>query len=188
MWRLFAAKLDTTLKERRVKRDSRLVWLPSSWLGILPLGLAQGPPSAGGVLPTTTRLSTPPSLEALAAGNDVVAEHRRPTLAAAINPTGDLPGTDREGALVASYFTPADRSVLHGAAATPDAVLAALKGKSYWHFASHGTFAWLDPRNSALVMHDGEPLAVGPIAGNNGARPATSGGSLRLRNRAERYP
>ena len=39
--------------------------------------------------------------------------------------------------------------------ATPQAALAALQGKSYWHFASHGQFDWADARNSALVLSDG---------------------------------
>ena len=40
--------------------------------------------------------------------------------------------------------------MLERAQATPEAVLAALKGKTHWHFASHGTFSWDDARQSAL--------------------------------------
>jgi len=42
-------------------------------------------------------------------------------------------------------------------------VLAALKSKSHWHFASHGTFSWEDARRSALVMHGRTPLTVGQL-------------------------
>jgi CHAT domain-containing protein len=166
LWGLFGAKLDATLRTHGVKRDSRIVWLPSGWLGILPFGLAQDPAS-GRRFADDYEIVYAPSLEALAASDDIVAEQRHLTLAAAINPTGDLPGTEREGALVASHFAPADRSVLEGTAATPDAVLSALKGKSHWHFASHGTFAWLEPRNSALVMHGGA-LTVGRLLETTG--------------------
>jgi CHAT domain-containing protein len=53
--------------------------------------------------------------------------------------------------------------LLEGAAATPDAVIAALRGKTHWHFASHGTFSWADARQSALLMHDAAPLSVGRL-------------------------
>ena len=66
-----------------------------------------------------------------------------------VNPTGDLPGTEKEGRLVASHFSVKARIVLKREQATPDAVLAALKGKTHWHFASHGTFSWDDARIGA---------------------------------------
>ena len=53
--------------------------------------------------------------------------------------------------------------MLAGTAATVDAVIAALKGKSHWHFAAHGTFSWTDARQSALLMHDAAPLSVGRL-------------------------
>jgi CHAT domain-containing protein len=56
-----------------------------------------------------------------------------------------------------------ERTVLERDAATSGAVLAALKGKSHWHFASHGTFSWDDARQSALVMHGMERLSVGRL-------------------------
>jgi CHAT domain-containing protein len=58
--------------------------------------------------------------------------------------------------------------VLRGAAATPDAVLEALKGRTYWHFASHGAFSWEDARSSALVMHGNAPLTVGRLLETDG--------------------
>lgn len=162
LWSLFGGKLDAALKEKRVDPNARLVWLPSGWLGILPVGLTRDPGS-GARLADTHEIVYAPSLGVLAAGDDVAHKQRRATLAAIANPTGDLPGTEREGALVASYFAPADRTVLEGAAATPDAVLAALKGKTHWHFASHGSFSWFEPRSSGLIMHGGQPLTVGRL-------------------------
>ena len=139
LWRLFGGKLDAALKERGVKRGTRLVWMPSGWLGILPLGLAQDPVSKRRFA-DDYQIVYAPSLEALAAGDELVASAKRATLAAVVNPTGDLPGTAKEAAFVASHFADADRTVLEGGAATPDGVLAGLKGKTYWHFASHGSF------------------------------------------------
>ena len=47
-------------------------------------------------------------------------------------------------------------------------MLAALKGKTHWHFASHGTFSWEDARQSALVMHDHARLSVGRLLETDG--------------------
>ena len=58
--------------------------------------------------------------------------------------------------------------MLEGGAATPDAVIAALKGKTHWHFASHGSFSWADARQSALLMHDAAPLTVGRLLETDG--------------------
>ncbi len=162
LWRLFGGKLDAALKERGVKRGTRLVWMPSGWLGILPFGLAQDPVSKR-QFADDYQIVYAPSLEALAAGDELVAGAKRATLAAVVNPTGDLPGTAKEASFVASHFADADRTVLEGGAATPEGVLAGLKGRTYWHFASHGSFSWTDPRQSALLMHDAAPLSVGRL-------------------------
>jgi CHAT domain-containing protein/tetratricopeptide (TPR) repeat protein len=167
LWDLFGDKLDAALKEHGVKPGTRLVWLPSGWLGILPLGLAQDPASKRRFA-DDYQIVYAPSLEALSAGQALIANSRPASLAAVVNPTGDLPGTEKEGALVAAHFATADRTVLEGGAATPGAVIAALKGKTYWHFASHGTFSWGDARQSALLMHDAEPLSVGRLLGTEG--------------------
>ncbi len=98
----------------------------------------------------------------------LIAKAAPPTLAVIINPTGDLPGTEKEGAIVASHFAPAARTVLERAAATPQAVLAALKGKTHWHFASHGGFSWQDARQSALLMHGPTRLTVGQLLDTDG--------------------
>jgi CHAT domain-containing protein/tetratricopeptide (TPR) repeat protein len=168
LWRLFGARLDASLKQRGVKPGTRLVWLPSGWLGVLPLGLAQDP-SSGRRLADAYEIVYAPNLEALAAAHDAVArDTAASSLAVVINPTGDLPGTEKEGSLVASHFASAARTVLKRDAATPDAVLAALKGRTHWHFASHGTFSWSDPRRSALVMAGMARLSVDRLLGADG--------------------
>ncbi len=74
LWGLFGGKLDAALKERGVKRGSRLVWLPSGWLGILPLGLVQDPATKHR-LADDYQIVYAPSLQALTAGH---AAHRQP--------------------------------------------------------------------------------------------------------------
>jgi CHAT domain-containing protein len=162
LWRLFGARVDAALKERGVKRGARLVWLPPGALGILPLGLAQDPVSKRRFA-DSYEVVYAPSLEALAMAQKQIAKRKLATLAAIINPTEDLFGTEKEGKVVASHFPATARTILERDAATPDAVLAALKGKTHWHFASHGTFSWDDARLSALIMHGNERLSVGRL-------------------------
>ena len=52
--------------------------------------------------------------------------------------------------------------------ATPKEVLAALKGKSYWHFASHGAFDWSDARKAGLLMKDEARLTAGDLVDAEG--------------------
>jgi CHAT domain-containing protein/tetratricopeptide (TPR) repeat protein len=167
LWRLFAGRLHAVLKERRLRPGARVFWLPSGWLGILPLGLAQDPASKRRLI-DQHEIVYAPSLEALAVANDAAGKAGPATLAAIVNPTGDLPGTEKEGEIVASHFAGGARVVLQGAAATPDAVLGILKGKTYWHFASHGRFSWEDASSSALVMHGMAPLTVGRLLQTDG--------------------
>lgn len=159
LWRLFGAQLDAALKANGIKPGARLVFLPPGELGILPLGLAQDPASKRR-LTDDYEIVYAPSLDVLAAAHSQVTSAVPATLAVVINPTGDLPGTAKEGKLVASYFPSKARAVLEGNKATAKGVLAALKGKSHWHFASHGTFSWQDARQSALIMHGMERLSV----------------------------
>jgi CHAT domain-containing protein len=167
LWRLLGARLDATLKERGIKRGAPLLWLPSGWLGVLPLGIAQNP-AIKQRLADDYEITIAPSLEALASARRHADNARPATLAAIVNPTGDLPGTEKEGEIVASHFTPDSRLLLLGAQATPDAVLTALKTQTHWHFASHGTFSWADVRQSALIMHGPVRLSVGQLQATTG--------------------
>ncbi len=83
-------------EEAGVKPGARLVWLPTGALGILPLGLAQDPVTKRR-LADNYEIVYAPSLEALAAAQKQIAKTAAATLAAIINPTGDLPGTEKEG-------------------------------------------------------------------------------------------
>lgn len=162
LYRLFAARLDTALKDRGIKKGARVVWLPSGWLGVLPLGLAQNT-SSGQRFADDYEIAIAPSLETLATARHQAETAGSPTLAAIVNPTGDLPGADKEGEIVASHFAPESRLLLFHDRATPEAVLTTLKTQTHWHFASHGTFSWADVRQSALVLHGPARLSVGRL-------------------------
>jgi CHAT domain-containing protein len=166
-WQLFGGELDTALKEMDLKVGARLIWLPSSALGILPLAAAQNPVTKRW-LADDYEIVYAPSLEALTAAQANIAIKRPATLAAIVNPTKDLPGlnlpgTEVSGQLAGSYFASEARTVLVGTAASSDAVLRALDGKSLWHFGSHGTFDWDDVLQSGLLMHAKVPLTVAQL-------------------------
>jgi CHAT domain-containing protein len=162
LWALIGESLDRGLKARGLKPGARIAILPTAALGLLPLGLAQDPVSKRR-LAETWEIVQAPSFEALATAAGQAAQPVAPSLAAAINPTGDLPLTEIEGALVAERFAGRPQLKLDTSVATADLVVAALKGKSYWHFASHGAFDWIDARQSGLVMREGERLTVGRL-------------------------
>jgi CHAT domain-containing protein len=133
--------------------------VPSGWLGLLPLGLAQDPESKRR-LGDDYEIKVTPSLAALAAVRARAAITETATITAVINPTGDLPGSEVEGDLVTAHFPETARTVLTREGATLAAVLPALKARSHWHFATHGTFTWANARQSALIMHDFARLSV----------------------------
>jgi CHAT domain-containing protein len=167
LWQLFAGPIVKGLAARGIKPGVRIIVLPTSALGILPLGLAQDP-TTGDRLIETYEMVQAPSLLALAAAARRIATQTEPTLAAVINPNGlvpdlALPFAEVEGALVAAYFKPTARIMFDQSSATPAAVLAALKDRSYWHFSTHGSFNWADARESGLMMKDEKELTVGRL-------------------------
>jgi CHAT domain-containing protein len=92
------------------------------------------------------------------------------SLAAAINPTGDLKFTELEAQYITAHFIGSDSVILERGKATPATVLEALNGRSYWHFACHGEFDWEDARRSALIMAERQPLTVNELLQPSGPR------------------
>ena len=168
IWRLFAAQLDAALQERGVKQGARVVWVPTGSLGLLPLALAQDPLSTKR-FGEKYELVSVPSLEALTQAARQVAQVQPPSLAVIINPTGDLPFTEVESMLVTGHFKTKPSISLDKSNATPRAVLAGLKNKSYWHFSSHGRFDWEDARRAGLIMKDAETLTIGALLDAEGS-------------------
>jgi CHAT domain-containing protein len=180
LWQLVGGPLRKGLAARGVKPGARLLWMPPGALGLLPIGLAQEG-LAGRPLGDIYEMVNVPSLEALADAARQAGTPSRRSLAAIINPTGDLPFTETEGALIAGHFPLSAQLRLVNASATPEAGLQALRGRSYWHFSSHGTFCWKDARQSGLILANAEaiehcglsihgaPLTVGRLLDSEGA-------------------
>ena len=170
LWRLLGEAVDHGLRERGIKPGARVVLLPAASLGLLPLGLAQDLPSRP-PLGDIYEIVYAPSLAALSSSRQQLAELSGPSMAAAINPTGDLVFTDIEGAVVVQHFARMSRSLISfdKSNAEPEVVVAALKGRSYWHFASHGNFDWNDVRASGLLMRHKEVLSIGRLLDAEGS-------------------
>jgi CHAT domain-containing protein len=164
LWRLFGGQLDSALHQNGINAGDRLVWLPAGALGLLPLGLLYDQ-ATGLRFADKYELLVAPSLEVVAVGFRQLSQMPSISLAAVVNPTGDiprlnLPFAEIEGALVASHFTGMDQIQLDRSNATPDGTLAALRGKRYWHFSGHGAFNWRDARQSGLILKEEVPLTV----------------------------
>jgi CHAT domain-containing protein len=164
LWTLVAGPLVKALDARGVLAGSSLLLLPQGALGLLPLGLARNP-ATGERLFERYELSFAPSLAALRSrGSDEPA----PSLAAIVNPTGDLHFTPIEAALVERLFAAEARSALTKDKATAEAVLDMLKAKSHWLFSCHGAFNWNDPRQSGLRLAGGEALTLDALLSSRG--------------------
>jgi len=159
LWHLVGESLYRELESLGVQQGSRIIWLPTGILGVVPIGLAQDPTS-GRRLGEMYELVYVPSFDALTAAVRQVATPARDTLAAIANPTGDLAFTEIELRLVARHFDASNCSILVGGEATAEAALTSLEGKAYWHFSCHGLFDWQNAKHSALLMSGAEPLTV----------------------------
>jgi CHAT domain-containing protein/tetratricopeptide (TPR) repeat protein len=162
IWDIFAGALAASLKCLGVMPGSRLFFLPSELLGYLPIGLAQETSSSERLLEIYDIVYAP-SLIALAKAHQQVKRRTAPSLAAIVNPTGDLIFAQIEGALVAGHFDENCRVIMDQQSASAEATLSSLEGKSYWHFSTHGNFDFRNPRRSALAMKDGTHLSVSSL-------------------------
>ena len=167
LWHLFAGSLHSVLKERGLR----------SGAGVL------GARRAGSEFYLWDSHTTPPTPALCRRPRDCLrpepgalatARRRRQgrtcnALAAIVNPTGDLPGTEKEGEIVASHFEARARVVLQRAAARRPMPCLVPQREDHWHFASHGAFQPEDARSSALCAARGMvPLTVGQLLETDG--------------------
>ena len=168
LWTLFAGKLDAALKQagRQERRAAyracpRARWASCRW------NSPAIPPAAGPLpMPIISRkfqASKPISRRPALPRRPGRLRWPRPSTLPATIPRLNLPYTEVEGAAVAARFKGKPLVKLDRSSATPEVVLAGLKGKSYWHFASHGLFDWDDARQSGLLMKDRQLLTVGAL-------------------------
>jgi CHAT domain-containing protein/tetratricopeptide (TPR) repeat protein len=85
----------------------------------------------------------------------VAAPREKAQLLAIADPRGDLEFADVECGELARLVGADRATVLGGASATHDAVVAAVSSPTYLHFSCHGFYDWRDPLRSGLVLADG---------------------------------
>jgi CHAT domain-containing protein len=100
-----------------------------------------------------TRANRPPSFDKLLAVGNPMPQAQ------------PLPGAEREARLVHAIVPAKQKVLLHGTAATKDAVLAALPAASHAHLACHGRAAMNDPRgfDAALWFAADSPASAAEI-------------------------
>lgn len=166
--RLFGVALGDALARSGVAADANVLWVPQGALGVLPVAIATGGSSADALIDRYTMTTAPGLAAALVGQQRAKAFLAEPALAAIVNPTGDLGFTEPEGAVAASYFDAKRRVTLGATDARLDAVVTALGQASHWHFATHGTFSWRSPRQSALLLGGGDRLTIGHLLDRTG--------------------
>jgi hypothetical protein len=154
----------------------RLWWCPSDLLSFLPLHAAGHHDTAADANPRTVLdrvvCSVTPTLRALAhsrraADSPPPRAGRAVVVAMPKTPGGyaDLSGAEAETAVLRRHF-PGTVDVRTGTDATHDAVLDALSGARWAHFACHGHSDLADPSVGRLVLadHHNRPLTVVDLA------------------------
>lgn len=157
-----------------VAKLPRIWWCPTDALSLMPLHAAVLHSGEQGVSETvyTQDLvvsSYVPTVGALLHARERAAPAAdRTSLVAVAVDAGGADGT-RPGLtalveeLTATQVLPGPRAELRDDAATPDAVLAALRTHSHAHLACHGVLDGDEPSRSRLLLHGGE-LTVGQLA------------------------
>jgi len=170
LWQWLGETLTGALAESGVKPGAQIVILPQGAVGLLPIGIAQNPANGRRLMDDHPIAYAPNVAALLAAKARTAALSATPSITAIVNPTGDLRFTPVEAALVTSRFGEQQRTSIAQGAANPQTVLAALKGRDYWHFASHGFFDWNDARGSGLLLAEQQPLTVGALMAADGLK------------------
>ncbi|MEV8554791.1 CHAT domain-containing protein [Streptomyces glaucescens] len=163
------ARLDLDRPPRPGEAPPRLWWCPTGVLSLLPLhaALLEGEGEPGSVYAHDRVVSSyVPTLGSLLHARDTPAPEpgRASLVAVTVDAGGSHPplaALDDE--LTATRLLPGPRAELRDAAATPRAVLAALRTHTHAHLACHGVRDPADPSHSRLLLHGGD-LALRELA------------------------
>jgi len=166
LWDKFMGPVHQRLTEFGVSEGAPVLLMPQGGLGLLPVHAAWRAVDGGRryFLDDYT-LTYVPSGFALRTSRRRLGEPRRQqrSLLAVVNPTGDLPFSPAEGDAVSELFELDARIVLAKDQATPEAVVRTAPGRSYLHFACHGSYAWQEPMQSGLLLADRKSLTLADV-------------------------
>lgn len=156
----FGAALRAALGEAGVAPGAAITILPDGASALLPVALARDEAS-GHTLLEDYRVSFAPNLAALAEARQRAARARDRSLALLTPPAGALAYAEIEGSLVERAFA-GTRSEAWRSPGTAT-LMPALAPHGYWHFATHGTFDWSDPRHSGVLTAPGDWLTLADL-------------------------
>lgn len=160
--RLVGTAFAAALARAGVAENANVLWVPTGGLGLLPVGLATEAANGRTLLDRYTMTIAPSLASAEVARLRTEKPAPAASLAAIVNPTGDLQFTEPEGAVATSHFKGGPK-LFDAKTATEANVLAALGKASHWHFATHGKFFPRQPRQSAVYLADGAALTMGTL-------------------------
>lgn len=152
------APLLPVLERRGLRDGAPLVWIPDGPVGVLPVHAAwTSAESERRWIVDSFAIRYGPSLSAVA----VTPARAAGPLAAFVDPGGDLPAAQLEGAWLSRVYP--ELQVATGVDADRTAVTAGFAGARLVHFAGHGRFDLEDPLRSELLLSAGEALRLDQI-------------------------
>ncbi len=168
LWSALVSPIHARLQELGLAREAPVLILPQGALSILPLHAAWR--TEGGQKRTLLddfTVSFAPSLRAHEVSRRRLEEPRRQgrSLIVVVDPTDDLKFSSAEGKAVAARFPAADRRVLAGSKATPDAFFRSIPGRNYVHFCCHGFYDWQEAMRSGLLLSGSYRLTLAEVIG-----------------------
>ena len=146
----FGRAVRSALDEAGVKLGSRIVILPDGASALLPVNLAEDA-TTGHFLLDDYRISFAPNLASIATSRERAQRSGDKSLAL-LTPSADarLSYAPIEGAMVRATFSGTGSEAWQSPGKA--VLLGALAPHGYWHFATHGTFDWSDPRRSGVLV------------------------------------
>jgi CHAT domain len=138
-----------------VEPDGRILVMPDGAASALPIGLLRDA-SSGRTLIEDYEIIFTPSLSTYRGAQERARNTGSRRIAVIGIETPSLPFAPVEARMVRRAF---GRATETGS----DTLMSGLRDASYWHFATHGSFDWENPRNSGLVLPGGGRLSVGEL-------------------------
>ncbi len=154
--RLLMGPVAAALRSVGVPEGSRVRFVPSKWLNIVPLHAA--PDADGRPFMDHFPLATLPCLWLLKEVAKAEPPPREPTLVSLVADREDLAFAAGEAQAVAYHFGHSD--LLRADSAGVAALTGLLARATHLHVVSHGSYDWSRPAESGLILSDGALLSA----------------------------
>jgi CHAT domain-containing protein/tetratricopeptide (TPR) repeat protein len=166
LWTHLAAPIHLRLGGFGLKEGAPVLLLSHGNLNLLPMHAAWRKDADGNkryLLDDYTLTIAPSGYVISASRKRLLALHAPPAVVVFVDPTGSLLYAPVEGQSVLSLFEPAARDAPPQADSTVNDVVRGMTGRSYIHFACHGSYNHANPMQSGLDLAQGERLTLARI-------------------------